>query len=430
MPASIDTTRGRMSTSLSDLIDLLERRVKPVVKSLYQKPLINTAAVWRRVLSRTCFIGITGSAGKTTTKELVHAALASRYRCSKSDDSNNQIYDVARSLLRSMPWTQFCVQETGASAPGKFAPMMAVLKPQIGVVTNIGTDHVRAFRTQEAVLAEKLNLITSLPADGLAVLNADDPMVMAMAAHCRARIVTYGMRIDAQFRGETLTDRWPSRLALRVHHGPETVSIQTQLLPPYQASNVLAAVATACSLGVSLEQAAQAISRHQPMLGRMSLHMSGRGTAIVRDDWKAPYWSLFKAVQYVADAQAARKVIVIGTISDGGNIRPLYRNPVAAALAAADYVLLVGPRAAAAAPRLADIGGDRLLTFELARDAARWLDSFARAGDLVLLKGSNKADHLARLALALDQELLCWRVHCPRKVLCDRCRLSGVPTVP
>jgi UDP-N-acetylmuramoyl-tripeptide--D-alanyl-D-alanine ligase len=417
-----------MATTLSDFIDVLERRVKPVVKSLYQKPLINTAAMWRRMLPKTCFIGITGSAGKTTTKELVHAALASRYRCTKSSDSNNQLYDVARSLLRSMPWTQFCVQEAGASAPGKFAPMMAVLKPQVGVVTNIGTDHVRAFHSREAVFAEKLNLITSLPADGLAVLNADEPLVMAMAAHCRARIVTYGVHNDADFRAEIVTDRWPDRLALRVHHGQETVLIQTQLLPPYQASNVLAAVATACSLGVPLEQAAQAISRHRPLLGRMSLHMSERGVAIVRDDWKAPYWSLFKAVQYIADAQAARKVIVLGTISDGGNIRPLYRNPVVAALAAADYVLLVGPRAAAAAPRLADIGGDRLLTFELVRDAARWLSNFARKDDLVLLKGSGKADHLARMALALDHEVLCWRVHCARKVLCDRCRLSGAPT--
>jgi UDP-N-acetylmuramoyl-tripeptide--D-alanyl-D-alanine ligase len=419
-----------MSATLNDLIDVLERRIKPVVKSLYQKPLINTAAVWRRVLSRTCFIGITGSAGKTTTKELVHSALASSYRCSKSHDSNNQLYDVARSLLSSMPWTQFCVQETGASAPGKFAPMMALLKPQVGVVTNIGTDHVRAFRTRDAVFEEKLNLITSLPADGLAVLNADDPIVMTMAAHSRARIVTYGLHNEAEFRGETVTDRWPSRLALRVHHGSETILIQTQLLPPYQASNVLAAVATACSLGVPLDQAARAISLHQPMLGRMSLHMTGRGTAIVRDDWKAPYWSLFKAVQYVADAPAARKVIVLGTISDGGNMRGLYRKPVAAALAAADYVLLVGPRAAAAAPRLAELGGERLLIFEFVRDAARWLSDFARKDDLVLLKGSGTADHLARMALALDHEVLCWRVHCPRKVLCDRCRLSGAPTVP
>jgi UDP-N-acetylmuramyl pentapeptide synthase len=416
-----------MRSMLGDLTDWLERRVKPAVKFTYRGPLINTAAVWRRMLTRTCVIGITGSAGKTTTKELVHAILASHYRCTVNSDSNNELYNIARLLLSSAPWTQFCVQEVGASEPGCFAPMMALLKPRVGVVTNVGRDHIQAFRTLDAVAAEKLQLIASLPADGIAVLNADDPLVADMARHCRARVVWYGERSDADFRAQTLTDKWPHRLTLRIHHGADSVVVPTRLLPPYQASNVLAAVATACSLGISLEQAALAVGRQEPMLGRMSLYMSTRGVAVIRDDWKAPEWSLLKAVQYVADAQAARKVIVIGTISDGRGKRRLYRNAVTAALAAADRVLLVGERAAAAAPRLADIGGEKLLSFDLAQDASRWLADFVRAGDLVLLKGSNNADHLARLALALDHEVRCWRSRCPRQILCDRCRLSGAP---
>ena len=419
-----------MPSTPSGLMDWLERRVKPAVKATYRRPLIKTAAAWRRMLPRTCVIGITGSAGKTTTKELLYAALASRYRCTKSSNSNNQLYDVARSLLSSAPWTQFCVQEIGATVPGRFAPMMALLKPQVGVVTNVGTDHIQAFRTQEAVAAEKLNLIASLPAAGIAVLNADDPLVAAMASHCRARIVTYGLRSDAQFRAEPVTDKWPNRLALRIRHGNDTVLAQTRLLAGYQASNVLAAVATACSLGVSLEQAVLAVSRHEPMLGRMSVYVTSRGVTVIRDDWKAPDWSLLKAVQYIADAQAARKLIVIGTISDSGGRRNLYRNAVAAAVAAADQVLLVGPRAAAASRRLRAVGGEKLLAFALARDAARWLGDFVREGDLVLLKGSNNADHLARLALALDHDIRCWRSHCPRRVICDRCRLSGAPVAP
>jgi UDP-N-acetylmuramoyl-tripeptide--D-alanyl-D-alanine ligase len=280
------------------------------------------------------------------------------------------------------------------------------------------------------VAAEKLQLVASLPADGIAVLNADDPMVAAMARHCRARIVTYGLHGDAQFRGELVTTQWPSRLALRVHHGNDTVLAQTQLLAGYQASNVLAAVATACSLGISLEQAALAVGRHEPMLGRMSVYTTSRGAVVIRDDWKAPDWSLLKAVQYIADAQAARKLIVIGTISDSAGRRNLYRAAVTAALAAADRVLLVGPRAAAAARRLSTVGGEKLLAFERLRDAAEWLGDFVRAGDLVLLKGSNNADHLARLALALDHDVGCWRSQCRRKLICDRCRLLGTPAAP
>ncbi len=144
-----------MSVTLSGVVDWLETRAKPVVKSTYQRPIIRVAAAYRRWLPGPRVIGITGSAGKTTTKELVHAALAGRYRCTKSVNSNNQLYDVARSVLGSPPWIQFCVQEVGASVPGKLAPMMAVLRPQVGVVTNVGEDHIYAFGSREAVAAEK-----------------------------------------------------------------------------------------------------------------------------------------------------------------------------------------------------------------------------------------------------------------------------------
>jgi UDP-N-acetylmuramoyl-tripeptide--D-alanyl-D-alanine ligase len=419
-----------MSSTLTRWIDWLERRAKPKAKATYRRPLIEAARAWRHALRRSRVIGVTGSAGKTTTKELIHAALAGHGHCVKSSDSNNQLYDAARLLLSSAPWTRFCVQEIGATTPGKFEPMIALLKPQIAVVTNVGTDHLKAFRTQEAVAVEKMKLVSSLPADGIAVLNADDPLVAAMALHCRARIVTYGLASGAQFRAELVTDRWPDRLALRIHHGGMAVLAQTRLLAGYQASNVLAAVATACSLGVPLDEAVQAVSRHEPMLGRMSVYQSARGATLIRDDWKAPDWSILKAVQYMADARAARKVIVIGTISDSGGRPNLYRDAVTAAVAAADRVLLVGPRAAAALRRLSAVGGDKLLAFDLARDAAQWLGGFVRAGDLVLLKGSNNADHLARVALALDQDVGCWRSQCPRVVICDRCRLIGTPAAP
>ena len=418
-----------MARSLSGLVDWLETRVKPVVKSTYKGPIIRLATTWRRIWPGPCFIGVTGSAGKTTTKDLLHAALASSYRCTKSANSNNQLYDMARAILSSPPWTQFCVQEIGASVPGKLAPMVAALRPQVGLVTNIGNDHISAFGSREALAIEKATLIRSLPPSGIAVLNADDPLVAQMAAQCRARIVTYGLHADAQFTAQVVTDKWPERLSLRIRHGTDTVLLQTRLLANYHASNILAAVATACALGVSLEQAAQAVGRHEPELGRMSVYTTSSGVTFVRDDFKAPAWTLLKVIQYMADATAPRKVIALGTISDGEGRPRLYRDIVNAALAAADYVLLVGPRASAAYRRLKATGGDRLICFETAFEASRWLSSYVRAGDLVLLKASN-ADHLARLALALDQEVRCWRSRCTRKVICDRCRLSGVAAEP
>ena len=109
---------------------------------------------------------------------------------------------------------------------------------------------------------------------------------------------------------------------------------------------------------------------------------------------------------------------------------PGYRRAVEAALAAADHVILVGARAVASAPRLMAAGGGKLLAFQTVQEAAQWFSGFARTGDLVLLKGSNIADHLARIALAMDRDVSCWRSACPRQIYCDRCALLQSPAGP
>lgn len=418
-------------TVFNQLLDRLEQDGKAVAKAAYRRPLIRTAKWWRKLLRRTCFIGVTGSAGKTTTKELLHAALASRYRCAKNTDSNNQLYSIARTLVSVGPGTRFCVQELGASEPGMMDPMLKLLGPQVGVVTNVGTDHFTAFRTREAVAAEKTRLIASLPADGIAVLNADDDLVAAMARNCRARVVTYGLHGDALYRADMVTARWPDRLSMRIRHGGDCAQVETLLHGRHHAGNVLAAVATACSLGIPLEDAVRAVSRHKPLLGRMSVHSSARGITFIRDDWKAPHWSLFSAFDFIAEARAPRKLIVIGTISDsGGKKSTRYRGSVARALEAADHVALIGSSAASLASRLGAAADGRLVAFDTVRDAAAWLDNFARRGDLVLLKGSIPADHLARIAIAMDREVGCWRHRCGRHIFCDHCRLLGETAPP
>jgi UDP-N-acetylmuramyl pentapeptide synthase len=411
---------------VDQLLDWVRHGGGPGIQAIYHRPVIETARLWRQFLPRTCFIGVTGSAGKTTTKELLHAALASRYRAAKNSGSQNVLYPMARTLLTVGPSTQYCVQEVGAYQVGGFDPMMALLRPRVGVVTNVGTDHYTSFRGRAGVAAEKGKLIACLPSDGLAVLNADDDLVAAMAQNCRARIVTYGLQQEAEFRAEVLTDRWPDRLALRIRHGSDAVVAQSRLLGAHQAGSVLAAVATACSLGVPLAEAAAAMSGHQPVLGRMSVHETARGVTFIRDDLKAPDWSLSNAWQFMAGAKAGRKLIVLGTISDSpGSRSSRYRRAAQAAMQAADRVLLIGSRAVSTFARLQPAAADRLLAFDTVGDAAKWLTKFARAGDLVLLKGCNRVDHLARLALALDNDVRCWRHRCGWEKFCDHCRLIG-----
>ncbi|HEY2418646.1 MAG TPA: Mur ligase family protein [Steroidobacteraceae bacterium] len=415
----------------NSLLDWVRHGGGARTKALYRRPVIEAARLWRHLLARTCFIGVTGSAGKTTTKDLLHAALAMRFRAAKNWDSNNVLYPIARTLLTVGPRAQFCVQEVGANVPGAFDVTLPLLKPKVGVVTNVGTDHYTAFRGRIGVAAEKTKLIACLPAEGLAILNADDDLVAAMAATSRARVVTYGLREQAEFRGEIINDRWPERLTLRIHHGGDNVLVPTRLLGAHLAGNVLAAVATACSLGVPLAEAALAVSGHESVLGRMSVHETTRGVTFIRDDLKAPLWSLDKAWQFMAQAQAARKLIVLGTISDyPGAWSPRYRDATLSAMQAADHVLLIGRFALKTAAKLKAIAAGKLFAFETVREASTWLGEFARTGDLVLLKGSNNADHLARMALAMDQEVRCWRMRCGWEKFCDECRLIGDSAPP
>lgn len=406
------------------LADYLSHQVKEIVKPVYSGPVIAAAGIWRRqALRRTRFIGITGSAGKTTTKDMLYEVLAANFPAARNDDSNNQLYNVARTLVGVPPRTRYCVQEIGASEPGGLDAMLALYQPHIGIVTNVGEDHYKAFRGPEAVAAEKTKLIASLPSDGIAVLNADDERVMGMATASRATVVTFGVATGADLVAESIESRWPERLRLRVQWKTEVEEVHTQLNGRHQAGCVMAALATACALNIPLRVAARAVERFQTHTARMSVLETASGVTFLRDDFKAPWWSLPLSIEVVADARAQRKTIVLGTISDyGGNARAIYRRATALALEAADQVILIGARAKSLEEHFSALAGGRLLAFATVQEAAVHLHATARRGDFILLKGSY-SDHLSRIALIFDREVSCWLRACKRQIFCERCHL-------
>ena len=407
----------------SGTLDFLSQRAKPVAKRLYGPAIIAAAGAWRRVL-RTELIGITGSAGKTTTKELLYTILSSVARTVRSHDSDNQLYDVARTLMRTSPRVRYGVFEVGASEPGGFDPMLELLRPRVGIVTNVGEDHYKAFRGPEAVAAEKGKLIAALPADGIAILNADDPRVLAMAARARARIVTFGTAAKADLHAESMHSRWPEPLRLQVYWDGRCFELQTRLHGKHQASCVLAALAASGALGVPLEAAVTAMASWQPPTGRMSAWSTPGGVHFLRDDFKAPAWSLPASLEVMAEATAPRRIIVLGTVSDyGGNSRKVYRRAVSMALQASEIAIVIGDRADSLIEQFpAEAAGNRLLGFGTVREASQWLHDAAQPGDLVLLKGSI-SDHLSRLALQFERDVRCWQQPCKRMHFCERCPL-------
>ena len=397
----------------------------------YERVLYRITYWHRRRLVNTIFVGITGSAGKTTTKDLVAAILQRHFASEgrKTMGTLNSIEYVPALVLGTHKSDAYCVTEIGAPGPGTMDLPLALIRPSVGVVTNVDADHFSAYGSKEAIAVEKSKLVRSLPTEGIAVLNADDPLVKGMAEQVVGRIVTFGLAENAMLRGDSLQSVWPERLSLNVTWQGESLRVQTQLCGTHWASSVLAALATGVSLGVRLADAAAAIADVLPFAGRMDPVVVD-GIIFIRDDWKAPLSTIAPAFDFMRNAKASRKIIVMGTISDyRGDSAKRYQEIAQSALEIADCVVFVGDRASAAL-RAKRSASDELHAFASIRDASAYLSSYLKSGDLVLLKGSAKADHLQRLLLTRTSGVQCWRTDCRLNQFCDTCALLQTPSGP
>lgn len=407
---------------------VLERTLAPL-----RRPIAWQLAVrHRRRLAGTTFVGVTGSAGKTTTKDMIAAVLRSRYSVSAQKGSANFAHNTARSVLAVRAADEFCALELSAGeGPGHLRRQLDLVEPAIAVVTNIGSDHYRAFGSVDAIADEKGLIIRTLPTDGVAVLNADDPRVIAMAASCRARVVSYGLSDAADVQARSIDTAWPGRLSFDLVHGGVRTRVSTQLCGPQWVSAALAAASVGLALGVPMDDIVRALAGVEPYEGRMSPLVQPDGVTFIRDDWKASIQTIPPALDFLGAARAARKIAIIGTISDiSGDPRARYSSIARSALAAADVVAFVGPRAPVALRAKRQDERERLHAFATVKAAAEFFSAYLRAGDLVLLKGSNGADHLYRIALSRTSDVACWRMDCRKSVFCDSCGQVGTATGP
>jgi UDP-N-acetylmuramoyl-tripeptide--D-alanyl-D-alanine ligase len=291
------------------------------------------------------------------------------------------------------------------------------------VITTIGQDHYRQFRSLEATAREKGSLVERLPTSGVAILNADDPHVLGLRCRTRARIFTYGASSQADLRVTDISSVWPSRLSLAVSYRDETAFLQTRLVGEHWATSVLAAIACGLACGVELRTCAKAIENVDAVFGRYSVHGKEGAPTYVLDTRKAPYWTLAKAFEVVDKARAPRKTIVLGTISDrpGGMKNAQYREVAVRALKICDRVVFVGPQAYSVEKMRTGVTSERLFAFPATREASRFLNQSSIADEFILVKGSI-ADHLERLMLSKLDHVICWRERCGKHRDCPVCK--------
>jgi UDP-N-acetylmuramoyl-tripeptide--D-alanyl-D-alanine ligase len=394
---------------------------------------IRLAQYWRPMLRKPVFIGITGSAGKTTTKELLWAMLSYRRHGIANLDNLNRLGEITKTILRVRPHHNFCVSELSADGgPSSMDEPLNLLQPTVGIVTVVADDHWSAYKSRESVAKEKGKLVASLPSTGTAVLNADDDLVLGMAANCAAKVITYGISAKAELRAEDISGDWPDRLSLNVRWGAECVHVRTQLCGRHLLPSVLAAIGGALAAGMPLAECVRAIEKVPPFQGRMQPVITADGVTFIRDDFKAPLWSIESCFEFMRSARAKRKIIVIGMISDSGAGKKgvIYAKMAARAQAVADITIFVGPWASSVLKARNPGAGSAMRVFSNVRDAAEYINSIARNGDLVLLKGTNKHDHLIRILMARAEGLACWRDDCNRQTFCDVCPYRNEPSGP
>jgi len=326
-----------------------------------------------------------------------------------------------KTLLRTRPWHRWCVQEISAQSPGSIAKHLSEFRPSVAVVTMIGSDHMRAYRSADAIAEEKANLVRALPEDGLAILNADDPRILAMSSMTKARVVTYGQSASADLRAVDISGAFPNLLAFTVLWNNTSRKFQTRFVGEHWITSILAALVCALEQGVTLEQAT-AIETFEPVLNRNSLHRVVEGPIFISDSAKAPFGSIPATIDLLASAQAPRKTLILGNISDfNGSSNPKYRKTARDAISAGARVIAVGSNAAAIRKLKDSFPSGTIEIFPGAREARDFLAADTVADELIVLK-SAASGHIERIMLNWDAgNESCWEENCGLKY-CASCR--------
>jgi UDP-N-acetylmuramoyl-tripeptide--D-alanyl-D-alanine ligase len=373
------------------------------------------------------WIGVTGSCGKSTTVHLLAEVLSKSGRCLKPTGGNLPVA-LPFCILRVTPEHKYVVQEIGTEQPGHIRHNCRMFRPEIGVVMNVGSDHYAQFRSEDAIAEEKADLVRSLPAHGVAILNADDHRVAAMADESKARVVTFGIEKDADYRAREISARWPATLGFKVEHQGKCYSVETQLFGAHLAPNILACLAAAHTCGLPIEDVIDELRTIFPVEGRMSQVKTEAGVTFIRDDFKAPWWGLPLTIDFICKADASRKILVLGEMSDNpGNKARKFRRLINTAVDQLDLIVVVGEAASQLNETLRN--NEKMRAFHTILEADRFLAENLKAGDLVVLKGI-AADHLERLARARIGTVGCWRSRCGRKYLCSQCDLIATAAGP
>jgi UDP-N-acetylmuramoyl-tripeptide--D-alanyl-D-alanine ligase len=339
-------------------------------------------------------LAITGSSGKTSTKDLLGQVLGAAGPTVSPPGSYNNDIGLPLTVLSADEQTRFLVLEMGSRGPGHIARLCRVARPRVGVVLNVGSAHLGEFGSAEGIAQAKGELVEALPDDGTAVLNADDARVIGMAARTSARVLRTGRGEDADVRAVDVTLDETARARFTLAAAGERHPVQLQVVGEHQVANALSAAGAALAAGMAPAEVAAALSAAGPRSRwRMEVSRRDDGVTVVNDAYNANPESMRAALAALAGLTGTRRIAVLGAMAELGPDAAAEHERLGrdAAAAGVDLIIAVGPDAVGIADGAATAGRrareesvhvpDRAAAREL-------LSEVLRSGDVVLVKAS------------------------------------------
>ena len=394
---TLDLRAGLSTDATLNFESPLCLRVDNTISALQQ-----IARFWRRKLPNLRVVGITGSVGKSTTKETVAEVLSLRYRTLKSPGNLNNEIGLPLTILRLGTGYDRAVLEMGFYVPGEIQFLCDIAQPQMGVVSNVGTVHAERAGSQEAIFRGKSELPASLPADGVAILNFDDQWVRKMEEKTKARVFFYGLSPEAHLWADQIEGLGLDGIRFRMHYGKEIIHMRVPMIGRHSIHTALRAAAVGLNDGISWQEILEGLSHGHTQL-RLVAARNETGALILDDTYNAAPESMLAALNLL-DELDGRKIAVLGDMLELGPYERQGHEMVGMRAAQVAKVLItLGTRGhmIAEAARRAGMKASAIMEYEDIAPIIDWLTKNLNSDDAVLIKGSHGL-RMDRIAAALE----------------------------